>query len=220
MVTKPFICFDGLDASGKDTQARLLASNIHDGNTFISKSSSIWLTKEQTDLTQEGCLITQKLKQNNFSPNESTELFIKDRLVHTKFINQIKKHSVVVCVRYFLSTLAYQSVQGVDINTLWNMHIKPRGFFDEGYDQPIIIPDFYFYIDITPEESIKRIMSKRKNIEVFENFAMLQKVHEQYHKVIHFLQSKNISIFTINGMQSINDIQENILTIFNNGRTF
>jgi dTMP kinase len=208
----PFICFDGIDGSGKDTQARLLFAAIQDGKTKFPKTTSVWMTKEQTDLTSEGRLISTKLEEKNFDVGEATELFIKDRLKHSLYINEIQKHSIVISVRYFLSTLAYQSAQGESMETIWDMHIKPAEYFPEMTSFQVLIPDYYFYISINEQEAINRIKQNRSSeFQVFEKIDFLNKVLTQYNYAIKFLKSKGINIIQINGLDSKDKILEEIL---------
>jgi len=208
---KPFICFDGIDGSGKDTQARFLLAEIQDGRTKFAKSSSVWLTKEQTDITEEGIQISLKQKDQKFDVDEATKLFVRDRLKHSEYIRQILSHSIVISVRYFLSTLAYQSAQGEKIEEIWEMHTKPSNFFKDLGHCRIIVPDFYFYIHVDPKEAMNRIKKNRIETQFFERLDFLTKVCDQYQNAIDFLKSVNISIIEIDGMKSREEVLMEVL---------
>jgi dTMP kinase len=70
----------------------------------------------------------------------------------------------VVCDRYMLSTLAYQSAQGLDLEWLKGLH------------QGILQPELTFLLDIDPELSMQRLRSEDK----FEKIEFQKKVRDKY----------------------------------------
>jgi dTMP kinase len=111
-----FLVIEGLDGSGKTEIARRLAQVLQ--MTFKDK---IKLTFEPHDPSCAGLFIRQVLmkKIRKFSPRTLALAFAANRLDHcdreiTPFLTQGKKR-VVVCDRYYLSSLVYQTTR--DIST-------------------------------------------------------------------------------------------------------
>lgn len=114
-----FITIDGVDGCGKGTQLELLTNYLFKNN----KKNSVFLTREPFSAEK----IRQLLKKNTADPKDNAEtlmnLFIEDRCVHAKIIENLLKHNVyVVCDRYKYSTLAYQQAQGIFLQKLLKIH--------------------------------------------------------------------------------------------------
>jgi len=113
-IKKPFfICFEGVEGSGKSTQAKLLYK-------FIKKNitKNVILTREPG-----GTLFSEKIrnlmldKKTNISPLTEFFLLMAARNEHiTSKINfYLKKNFIIICDRFFYSTLAYQHYfEGMD----------------------------------------------------------------------------------------------------------
>ena len=138
------IVFEGLDGTGKSTQAIMLSNWLRD-QSFYPKD-----TKEPTNVTDHG----KKLRQAEFTARLSLEdeldLFYRDRVEHTEMIRDwLKWHDFVIQDRSYWSTLAYQSVRGADLNELREKHSKIA-----------LVPDVLFIFDLPLEASLKRIGSR------------------------------------------------------------
>ncbi len=156
-----FIVFEGLDGAGTTTQSKILA------NTLNKQGKPSILTKEPSDRTI-GKLIRQFLK-GNFSFEEETMalLFAADRLdhIHNVIRPNINSGKNVISDRYFISSMAYQSVK-VDtdfVNRVNNYHLKP---------------DLTILIDIDPVISLERKKSQPR--EAYEKLDFQKKVRENY----------------------------------------
>ena len=145
-----FIVFDGMDGSGKSEMVKLL----HNYLFSKSKKYRILTTREPTNGKYgkkiRGILI--KEKDPNINADYLLELFIKDRKEHVDnfiipFINKPDDDelNIVICDRYYYSTIAFQATQGIDIKLLID---KNKGFPK---------PDIAFILDVEPEVALERI---------------------------------------------------------------
>jgi len=156
-----FIVIEGLDGSGKTTQATLLAKRL-------SQSYSVMLTAEPSKgkigtFIRESCLYEDKRL-----PTEAEALlFAADRIEHMQ--KEIKpaldEGKLVICDRYVYSSIAYQGSSGLSLD--WIKTINARA----------LQPDFSVFIDVTPEHVLERLHRKKS---VMETLEIQQKVRDVY----------------------------------------
>jgi dTMP kinase len=154
-----FIVLEGIDGAGLTTNCNLLVDWLKD-NKFVTL-----YTKEPTD-GPIGKIIREQLLSNP-DPYYMALLFTADRCIHVKdfIIPNIKRKRIVVCDRYYYSTLAYQSIHGVDFNLIYRMNKK----FPE--------PNIVILLDVNPEISIKR---KDGGKEYYEKIEFLKLVRKKF----------------------------------------
>jgi dTMP kinase len=159
-----FIVIEGLDGSGKTTQAKLLVEKL-------KKYNAVFTTEPSNGKT--GTYIrNQCLYENTRLPTESEALlFAADRIEHcqTEVKPALDAGKVVVCDRYIYSSLAYQGSAGLSLD--WIKTINARA----------LQPDFCVFIDVPPEKVIERLQRKKSVMETLEN---QQKVREVYLKFV------------------------------------
>ncbi|MFH1088456.1 MAG: dTMP kinase [Patescibacteria group bacterium] len=163
-----FIVFEGLDGSGQDTQAELLANGLKESGR------QVWLTREPTD-SWVGQKIRKILRGEIDNPGAEIvqSMMIRDRALHAKEINwAIKQGQVVISVRYYYSTLAYGRADGLNYLSLWRLNQKfPK-------------PDVAIYLDVDPAIAIQRIDKRGNPVELFERKEFLQKVRDNFLQMI------------------------------------
>ncbi len=154
-----FIAIEGIDGSGKTTQSKLLARSLK------KQGHDVLRTREPTQ-DNIGVLIRDILKSHaEVDPKALTYLFLADRIEHAKEIQQaIEEGRIVICDRYMLSTLAYQSAQGLDLNWLKDLH------------KDILKPDLTFLLDVDPKISMERLRSEEK----FEKAEFQERARQAY----------------------------------------
>lgn len=189
-----FIAFEGIDGSGKTTQAWLLADKILN----LSKYFHLLLTREPYKETE----IRKILRQDDdpYSQAEKlAELFVNDRKKHVNeiILPNLNKQVHVISDRYKLSTLVYQSIQGVEFNKLLQMH------------SGLPVPDITFFIDVPAEVAIQRMKQDSRNEQKFEKSPeFLEKLRQKYLEMPKLL---NENIIIINGNRDVETIHQEIL---------
>ncbi len=172
---KLFIVLEGIDSSGKTTQAELLKKYlIHRGEkSIISSEPSNGII---------GNLIRQALKQRiiftsdrNMFDEQMAYLFAADR--HDHLYNDIDgvfkliaDNFHVISTRYYFSSLAYNCDTAEQFELISKLNSKfPH-------------PDLTIYLDIPIELSLSRL-KERSLKEIYETKAKLTKVKQQYQEI-------------------------------------
>jgi dTMP kinase len=196
-----FICFEGVEGSGKSTQAKLLYK-------FIKKkiTKNVILTREPG-----GTLFSEKIrnlmldKKTNISPLTEFFLLMAARNEHiTSKINfYLKKNFIIICDRFFYSTLAYQHyLEGMDKKFIFSIQKK---IFNK------VHPDITFLIDLNKKESKVRINKRAKKTNRFDKLSSyhFNKIRNGFIKISKMYKNK---IVLIKGSKSLNEIQNEINT--------
>lgn len=165
-----FITIEGIDGSGKSTQAERIFSTL-EGSFGYSKV--LW-TREPGDWTGGDQLRQLLLHSNLAHPLSELFLFLVDRCEHvaTKILPALNQGKIVLCERYTDSTIAYQSWgRGLPRERLENL------FIWSGFP----VPDLTLWLDISPELAITR-MKDRGNMDRIESngIEFLERVREGY----------------------------------------
>ncbi len=200
MTKKLFIVFEGIDSSGKTTQAELLKKY------FLELKERAVISPEPSNGII-GNLIRQALKQRiifskdrDLFDEQMAYLFAADR--HDHLYNDIdgvfkliKNNYHVISTRYYFSSLAYNC----DSIEQYNFIKKLNDRFPN--------PDLTIYIDIPIEVSLARLQ-ERSLQEIYETKTKLTKVREQYQKIFAEYEGRAIAI---DGNQDMQEIQQQII---------
>jgi dTMP kinase len=156
-----FVIFEGIDGTGKSTQHHLLAEKLEQlGYAVVS-------TFEPTEGPFGQKIRELFVDRGAVSNEEELELFIADRDQHVQEVLKpaLADGCVVVCDRYYLSTVAYQGANGMD----------PDYIMKRNKDFPV--PDLAIILEIEPTQGIQRIQNQRnENPNTFEEESNLTKV--------------------------------------------
>ena len=158
------LAFEGIDGSGKSTQAK----------KFVEWAKSIGLdvvsSREPTD-GPWGKKIREARFTARMSPEDELAAFIADRKEHVEtLINPaLERRALVVIDRYYYSTVAYQGARGLDPAMLLQ---KNRAFAP--------VPDLVVLVDVDPKAALERIASRGQGTDLFETLAALTKVRELF----------------------------------------
>ncbi|MER5170548.1 dTMP kinase [Thioclava sp. GXIMD2076] len=160
-----FISFEGIDGSGKSTQARLLAEALR------KEGLDVVLTREpggSTGAEEIRALVLQG-EPDRWSAHTELLLFTAARRDHMERVitPALEAGKVVICDRFADSTRMYQGLSRGDI----------RGLVDRLHDMMIgREPDLTFLIDIDPAVGLARAKGRQGIEERFEDFGLdLQK---------------------------------------------
>jgi dTMP kinase len=180
-----FIVFEGIDGTGKSTQLHLLAEKLR------GLGYAVVATREPTDGPYGQKIRELFVDRGAVSREEELELFIADREQHVKEVitPALADGCVVICDRYYLSTVAYQGANGMD----------PEQILKKNENFPV--PDLAIILEIEPAQGIHRIQKQRnEHPNTFEGEANLQNVA----KIFGTMQQDYI--VRINGSGSIENV--------------
>jgi dTMP kinase len=149
-----FITFEGIDGSGKSTQAELLAEALR------SEGRNVVATREPGG-TEVGERIRELLLDQGaeITPWAEAGLFAAARaqLVDQVIYPALRDHADVVCDRYIDSSLAYQGLaRGLGVERVLELNLQAtRG----------LLPDRTFLVVLDPEEAMRRADGNPDRIE-------------------------------------------------------
>lgn len=193
-----FIVIEGIDGAGKTTQIELLAERLR------TEGRTVHVTAEPTASVSGGLLRDALGGISNRTACEMAALFVLDRIFHNVNPNGInamlEKGIDVICDRYYYSSLAYQGSQ-TDFEWVKNMNL--------GCPE-IRIPDLCIFLDLAPEESLKRISKGRTTTELYEKLDTLESVRKRFFEVFEILKDRdNVKVIDTTG-DSIEEVAEKI----------
>ncbi len=156
------LVFEGLDGSGKSTQARELARVLRAaGHTPLE-------TFEPTEGPTGARIRAMARSGETLAPEEELRWFVEDRRVHVRdtLAPTLADGRSIVCDRYFLSSVAYQGARGLD----W------RRLLDES-EAEFPLPDLVLLLELEPAAGLERVRARGAAIEgVFEHAGYLERV--------------------------------------------
>lgn len=198
-----FITFEGIDYSGKSTQAKLLH-----GYFRKNKIKSI-LVREPG-----GTKISEKIRKillnrEHLEMLPLTEFFLfsasRSQLVNEVIKPNLKRGVVVICDRYYDSSSAYQGYGGkLDVKRVFEVN----DFATSG-----LVPDITFFINIPPQMAFARTVKKHK-FDRIENkkLSFYKRVHNGFEEIA----AKNKKRFVmIDGGKTVREIHSRIVQIVN-----
>jgi dTMP kinase len=185
-----FIVFEGIDGSGKTTQAKMLADRLAEGGV------PVLLTSEPSD-SPAGLAI--KSMKTRLATEEEARLFTEDRRHHVEHVIKpaLKEGRTLVCDRYIYSSAAYQGARGIDTETIiaTNSEFAPAA-------------DITFLLEIPVEVALSRIAGKRsEGFSPFELKEDLMAVDAIYRKLTDSL------VYRVDGAHPVGHVHEKILEI-------
>jgi dTMP kinase len=158
------IAFEGLDQSGKQTQAELLKAEVEKRGR---KAVLLDFPAYETHIGKEidGGLHGSR----NYGPDTMQLLYVANRYEKKPEIEQLLADGVIViCDRYMASSIAYGEAQGLDGEWLRDM---------QRYLPPAALT---ILLDIAPETAAGRKTTNRDKYE--RDLALLSRVRESYRR--------------------------------------
>jgi dTMP kinase len=158
-----FLTLEGLDGSGKSTQAKLLAAFLEE------RGLKVRLTHEPG-----GGLpgVRDLLLRGELSPEAEYLLFSADRAEHVRkvILPSLEAGAWVVSDRYLDSSLAYQGF-GRGLPLPWLLEVAKEATLG-------LTPRLTFLLDLPPEEALRRVKDPDRLER--EGLAFFQRVREGY----------------------------------------
>lgn len=157
-----FIVIEGIDGTGKSTQAKRLAE------WFRARGREVVLSREPTD-GPWGKKLRESATTGRLSPEDELECFLNDRREHVEMTIKpaLADGKVVILDRYYFSTMAYQGARGFDPT-----EIRRR---NEAFAPQ---PDLLFIFDLSVESAHSRIGSRGDTANEFEQRDTLTRCRE------------------------------------------
>lgn len=160
---KKFIVIDGLDGSGKDTQVNMIA------DAYKKQGRKVTVRSHPCVDNRYGCKSKLALqKEGKINHIKATIYFGLDAIRSVRLYCRSSETDVVIFSRYILAVMYLPN----GINTLVYKIVT------------FVLPtsDCMFFLDVTPEESLRRIGQRNDKKEMFENIDSLRENRERSRK--------------------------------------
>jgi dTMP kinase len=182
------IAFEGLDQSGKETQARQLRARLEKDGRRVHAAS---FPDYETPIGQE---IAKALHgERDFTPDVMQLLYIANRFEYKpRFDSWLADGGVIVCDRYLASSIAYGEAQGLDAAWL------------EQIQRLLPHPGITVLLDIAPETAVSRKRTGRDRYE--RDLPLLGRVRDSYRR-----QAAQPDWIQISGESSKDEVSEAVL---------
>ena len=193
-----FITFEGIDGCGKSTQVKKLVE-------FFNKTKKTAIFVREPGGTQISEEIREILLNRHLEDiSDRTEALLmtgsRSQLTHEIIIPNLNKGLHVLADRYSDSTLAYQG-GGRQIDIEWLIRLNQFATYN-------IEPNVTFYIDVLPEEALKRKNQEKDRIEM-AGIELQSRVRNAYLEIAKRFQSRYL---IIDGHDSIDNIHDIIIS--------
>ncbi len=150
-----FITLEGGEGAGKSTAAAGLAARLR------AEGQEVLLTREPGGTKGAEAIRALLLNQEiPLDPLAQTMLHFAARIDHVETLIRpaLKRGVIVICDRYFDSTMAYQGYgQGVSVEAIRSL-IQITG----------LEPDITFLLDVSPEEARRRLAARASGTDRYE----------------------------------------------------
>jgi dTMP kinase len=181
------VAFEGLDQSGKQTQAHALRERLREAGRKVRLLS---FPDYGTSIGEE---IARALQgERDYAPDVMQLLFVANRHERREAILEwIEGGLILLCDRYRASSIAYGEAQGLDPS--WLEQIQ------------LFLPhaDLTVFLDISPETALTRKTRDRDRYE--QDLAMLSRVRESYRR-----QATQAGWVRIDGERSKQEVADDV----------
>jgi dTMP kinase len=204
-----FIVLEGIEASGKSTQAKRLGE-------ILAKTQTIFVTQNPTD-SEIGAYIRKEILSGNekhISPVAYQYLFAADRASQqADLIERLKKDETIISDRYFWSSVAYGIAdrEGTDYENWEEVSMTALSLLSM-YHQ-FILPDLSIYLDVSLEESLRRIQGSAKHTEIYDNHQMNIKIKKGYDWLLKTFPQE---LTVLDGEKPLDEITQEIVELIRN----
>jgi len=195
-----FITFEGIDGSGKSSQARLLAERLQNAGKHVL------LTREPGG--SEGAELIRELlvtgDKTRWSPETEMLLFTAARRDHLEktITPALNAGHIVISDRFADSTRVYQGATRGDLRT--QVDLLHRAMIERE-------PDLTVVIDIDPEIALARGLARGSGEDRFEEFGLgfQKKLREGF---LNLAKEAPERVVLIDGSGSLEDVTDRVWT--------
>jgi len=164
-----YIVIEGIDGSGKSTQAKRLAKALD--AVFVVEPTSGPIGK----------LIRARINAGEVDAAVMARLFAADRhaLAAGVIRPALAEGKTVVSDRNVISSLVYQSEGDLTVDAVWDLNMKGA---------PLPTPDLVVVVRVSIEVATERLRANREFIDAFETQERLARHLERYEKLGEFVR--------------------------------
>ena len=192
-----FIVIEGLDGSGKTTAARSLCHRLKATGRVVPR-----FTYEPNDEMAAGDFIRQALRREiaDVRPRTLALAFAANRLDHNDRI--ILPHldsdprAVVLCDRYYISSLVYQSAPGQGFGEIMELNRAARQ------------PDVVCFLSVSAATCEARAVDRDLPPELFEN--KYEERRQAFESAIEYVADRGVPVLHIDGNGTPEDTVERL----------
>lgn len=193
-----FIVIEGLDGSGKTEMSRQFAAVLQ---SRLGKEKVLRTYEPQNEMCA-GDFLREALARR-IRPVENWTLalaFAANRADHntrviTPFLAQ--DHTIVICDRYYLSSLVYQSSPSRPFASIMDINASAR------------TPDLILFLNASNEVCYQRMDKREKDQEMFED--KLAQLRGKYREAIGFLRGRGQMVVEINADEDMASVLQQML---------
>ena len=157
-----FIVLEGIDGTGKSTQAKRL------GEWLAALGREVVLSREPT-AGPWGQKVRESAATGRLAPEDELQYFLNDRRQHVEELiaPSLAAGKVVILDRYYFSTMAYQGARGFDPAEIrrQNEEFAP-------------VPDLLLIMDLDVDSALERIGARGDTANEFEKRENLERCRE------------------------------------------
>lgn len=180
-----FVVIEGIDGAGKTSIARALNNILRQ-----TLGENVLLTEEPHNESLMGRDIRSALRQEReLSPVELAQAFALNRSNHLKTVIEChlqKEQAVVICDRYLLSSLVYQTRDDITMDDVYYINRWAR------------MPDLTIVLQVSAHIAYQRMDERSKSArELFENDLPTRL--KKYCAGVELLRGKGQNIITVEG---------------------
>jgi len=193
MIDRYFIVLEGIDGSGKTTQAFKLEKWLK------KRGVKVYTTREPTDGIIGGIIRAALSTKLRISQRTLQILFAADRSEHVREIEVRMSHGyTVISDRYILSSIAYGMTE-LDMKWLYTMNsVFPK-------------PDITIILDLPADLALRRV-GPRFTKSLFEKKELLEEVRNNFLR-LHETYSEAFNTVVVDAGKSEDEVHKSITTI-------
>ncbi len=198
-----FVVIEGIDGAGKTSIARELCNILRQ-----TLGENVLLTEEPHNESLMGAEIRSALRrERELRPVELAQAFALNRSSHLKSVIEChlqKKQAVVICDRYLLSSLVYQTRDDITMEDIYQLNRWARS------------PDLTIVLNVSAHIAYQRMDERSKSArELFENDLPTRL--KKYCAGIEMLREEGQRIIEICGDGELSDVIHDVLGALEEG---